>query len=110
MSSHTPSLRRTDSVSYRLSVASRVLAAVIGGYALAAAIELLLVLTLPFPQEPPFPQAAQAARLLIHAIHAAILLWVFHTRSATRAWAWLTGWTLVVYAACWMLIRQGGAA
>ncbi|THF62529.1 iron transporter [Pseudothauera rhizosphaerae] len=91
-------------VRYRLSVASRVLAAIVGGYALAAAIQLLL--TLVSPVEP----AAMGANLVIFAIHAAILLWVFHTRSATRAWVWPIGWTAVVYGVCWLLLRLGGAA
>lgn len=82
---------------YRLSVASRVLAAIVGGYLLAAAIRLLLTLI------SPVESAGMSAKLAIFAIHTAILLWAFHTRSATRAWVWLFVWTAVVYAACWML-------
>ncbi len=82
---------------YRLNVASRVMAAVVGGYALVAAIQLLLTLI------SPVAPAGMGARLVIYAIHIAILMWVFHTRSVTRAWAWLILWTLVVYAASWML-------
>ncbi|MBW7903096.1 MAG: iron transporter [Rhodocyclaceae bacterium] len=78
-------------------MASRVLAAVVGGYALATAIQLLLTLI------SPVAPAGMGARLVVYAIHAAILMWAFHTRSATRAWVWLTVWTLVVYAACWWL-------
>lgn len=84
-------------IRYRLSVASRVLAAMVGGYLLAAAIRLLL--TLVSPVEP----AGMGANLAIYAIHTAILLWAFHTRNATRAWVWLIAWTAVVYAACWLL-------
>ncbi|GLT01014.1 hypothetical protein GCM10007897_24050 [Sphingobium jiangsuense] len=97
----------TPAARYRLSVASRVAAAILGGYALAAAIKLLLTLTLPF--EPgPFNPPAMAAKLLIYAIHTAILLWAFHTRSVTRLWFWLIAWTGLVYLACWLVMRLGG--
>jgi len=89
---------------YRLSVASRVLAAIVGGYALTAAIKLLLILLAPV--EP----AGMFALLPIHAIHIMILMWAFHTRSTTRAWLWLFAWTAVVYVVCWLLIQKGGAA
>lgn len=97
-----PSL--SEPTRYRLSVVSRVLAAIVGGYALAVAIKLLL--TLQAPVEP----AGMFANLLIYAIHTGILMWAFHTHSATRAWVWLLGWTAVVYAVCWLLIQKGGAA
>lgn len=89
---------------YRLGIASRVLAAIVGGYLLAAAIQLLLTLV------SPVAPAGMGATLVIYAVHIGILLWAFHARSATRVWIWLVGWTVVVYALCWLLIRQGGAA
>lgn len=98
---------RSD-IRYRLSVTSRVLVAIVGGYALTAAIKLLLALTLPFSQDPPFPQATQGAELMSYAVHLGILLWVFHTRSATRAWFWLLVWTLVIYGISGWLIQRGG--
>jgi len=94
-------------IRYRLSVTCRVLAAIVGGYVLAAAIKLLLALTLPFSQEPPFPQATMGAELMSYAVHLGILLWVFHTRSATRAWFWLLAWTLIIYGISGWLIQQG---
>lgn len=89
---------------YRLGVASRVLAAIVGGYALAVAIKLLLTLTAPVAP------AGQFANLLIYAIHTGILMWAFHTSSVTRVWVWLLGWTAMVYVICWLLIQKGGAA
>lgn len=94
----------TAEIRYRFAVGSRVLAAVVGGYLLAAAVKLLL--TLVAPVEP----AGMFAGLLIYAIHVGILMWAFHTGSATRAWVWLLAWTTVVYAVCWLLIGKGGAA
>jgi len=38
-----------------------------------------------------------------------VVLWVFHTRSAARAWGWLLLWTALAALACWVLL-QGGAA
>lgn len=99
----------SETARHRLGVASRLLAAIVAGYVLAAAIRLLLVLTLPLSHEPPFNDATQGADVLIWGIHAAILLWVFHTATATRAWLWLIGWTAAVYGLCWLLIHVGGA-
>lgn len=86
---------------YRLGIASRVLAAIAGGYFLVPAIQLLLVLLL---------DDRTGAMLIIYAIHTGILMWTFHTRSATRAWVWLLGWTTMAYVICWLLIQKGGAA
>jgi hypothetical protein len=94
------------SVQYRLSVASRVLAAAVGGYALASACGTLLSLILPMQHA----QAAKAGTYLSFAVYAVILCWAFHTRSATRAWVWLAAWTAAVAMLCWWLLRQGGAA
>jgi len=93
--------RFSEVTRYRLAVASRVLAAIAGGYWLVPAVQLLLVLLL---------KDKTGAMLMIYAMHAGILLWVFHTRSATRAWMWLSVWTAATYAVCWLLIQKGGAA
>lgn len=87
----------TADIRYRCAVGARVLAAVVGGYLLAAALKLLLTLLAPI--EP----AGMFANLSIYAIHTGILLWVFHARSATRAWILLLLWTVLAYAACWLL-------
>ncbi len=94
------------SLRYRLAVTSRVLAAAVGGYALTAAIGTLLSLLIPMERA----QAVETGTFLSFAVYAAILCWVFHVRSATRAWAWLVAWTLAVSALCGWLLRHGGAA
>jgi hypothetical protein len=87
---------------YRLAVASRVLAAVIGGYALTSALTVLLALV--SPVSPP----KMAAQLVSFPLYLCLLLWIFHARSVARVWGWLVFWTLVAVALCWWTL-QGGA-
>lgn len=88
---------------YRLAVASRVLAAALGGYAVAAASTRLLSLTWPAPPS----QAVMWASMLSFVIWAVAVLWVFATRSAWRAWWGLSAATGLVVLAEWLL-RAGG--
>lgn len=68
--------------SYRLAVASRALAAIIGGYALTALATTALAIFLPLSRS----EASMTATLLSFVIYTCVVLWVFATRSATRAW------------------------
>lgn len=77
---------------YRWSVTSRVLAAVFGGYALTSAATVLLALVWPLPKA----QALLSATMLSFALYAVIVIWVFTTRTATRAWIGLIGATALV--------------
>ncbi|MDE1174266.1 MAG: DUF3649 domain-containing protein [Parvibaculaceae bacterium] len=72
------------------SIASRVLAAIFGGYALAFAFTAMLALLLPVSR----PNAAVAACLFGFIPYLLAILWVFSVRSATRAWAGLFTVTL----------------
>ncbi|WP_159910704.1 DUF3649 domain-containing protein [Pantoea sp. 18069] len=90
---------------YRLAVASRVLAAAFGGYALASAATVLLALVWPAPQS----QALLWASMLSFAIYSVAVIWVFMARTATRAWVGLVLVTAAVSALAWLL-RTGGAA
>lgn len=74
---------------YRLSVASRVLAALLGGYAVAALISAALTVLLLQTGMATRPQAVVWTSLLSFALYAAAAIWVFATHSATRAWALL---------------------
>jgi hypothetical protein len=80
---------------YRLSVTSRVLAAVIGGYALTSALTVLLALV--SPVSPP----KMAAQLVSFPLYLCLLLWIFHAKKVARVWGWLLFWTLVTVALCW---------
>jgi hypothetical protein len=87
----------------RLSVTSRVLAALFGAYALTSALTVLLALISPIA--PP----KMAAQLASFPLYLALVLWVFHARSVTRTWGWLVLWTLVTVGLCWWKM-QGGAS
>jgi hypothetical protein len=63
-------------------VASRILAAAIGGYMLTALAIATLAVYLPL--EP--AEASLTATMLSFAIYAGIVLWVFATHSAWRVW------------------------
>lgn len=65
-------------------VASRILAALFGGYGLAA-LSSLAALALPASR----PQAVLTGMLVSFLFYAAAVLWCFAARSAARAWAGL---------------------
>ncbi|CAO3401756.1 DUF3649 domain-containing protein [Azospirillum sp. 11R-A] len=65
-------------------LASRIVAALFGGYALAA-LGSVAALALPLSK----PQAVLTGMLASFAIYAAAVVWVFAARSALRAWAGL---------------------
>lgn len=67
-----------------LPLISRIVAAIGGGYALAALVSVA-VLALPVSR----PQAVIGGMLGSFAVYAAAVVWVFAVRSATRAWAGL---------------------
>ncbi|MCD9032524.1 DUF3649 domain-containing protein [Luteimonas sp. Y-2-2-4F] len=88
---------------YRLGVLSRSLAALLGGYALAASASMLLALALPMPRA----QATLTGILTGIALYAAAAVWAFAVRSAARAWLGIAA----PAAAMWLLARWlGGAA
>lgn len=86
-------------VASRLEVLSRVVAAVIGGYALSAATAICLALLLPMARA----EAVLAGTMLSFVIYVSAALWVFAAASATRAWiglvlsAALLGTSLLVF-------------
>jgi len=63
---------------------SRIVAALFGGYALAALFSVA-VLALPLSK----PQAVLTGMLASFAIYAGTVIWVFAVRSALKAWAGL---------------------
>lgn len=71
------------SSSYRLQVLSRIVAATLGGYALASGAMVLLTLLWPLPKG----QAVLASTMLSFVWYTLAVIWVFSTTSATRAWA-----------------------
>ncbi|KAB8058672.1 DUF3649 domain-containing protein [Janthinobacterium sp. FT14W] len=77
-----PRLRLSADAVYRLGVASRSVAAIVGGYVLAALVTMLLSVSLPMARS----EAVMTATLLSFAIYTCVVMWVFATRSALRAW------------------------
>ena len=81
------------------SIASRALAALVGGYALASAFTAFFSLALPLhPAE-----AVMTASLLGFLVHVAAAIVVFGAKSATRAWGWMLGPSLILAAWTWLL-------
>src|SRR5450830_1598292 len=70
---------------YCLDVTSRILAAIVGGYALSAVTTALLAVVLPMPRV----EAVITATLLSFVVFCCAVLWVFAARNAWRAWAGL---------------------
>lgn len=75
-------------------IASRTLAAVFGGYALAACATTALALWLPAAPA----TAVITGNLLSFLIYTVAVLWAFATRSATRAWLGILAPTLLLAA------------
>jgi len=96
----------SEGLRYRLGVAVRAVAAIGGGYAVAALATAVLALYLPTTRA----EAALTATLLAFVVYPCAVMWVFAARSAARAWLGL----LLPAAALGvlLLVRQGfgGAA
>lgn len=73
------------------AIASRVLAALLGGYALAALAASALALALPWLGLGTRAEGVQSASLLGFALYTGAAIWCFAARSALRAWLGLTG-------------------
>ncbi|MDQ0122396.1 small-conductance mechanosensitive channel [Pseudomonas lini] len=89
-------------VSYRMAVTSRVLAAVLGGYLVAALASVSLSLWLPMARA----EAVVIGMLTSFLAYLVAVLWCFACRSAWRAWLGLIVPSLVLAAlsglAYWM--------
>lgn len=78
-------------MAYRISVLSRTLAAVLGGYVSATLLGIVLSEALPGPRA----DTVTVAMMSSFAVHAATALWMFSVRTAGRAWiCLLITWTL----------------
>ncbi|MET0499572.1 MAG: iron transporter [Steroidobacteraceae bacterium] len=94
-----------DSIArYRLSVASRVAAAFIGGYLLTTLLTALLSYLLPGPRA----QALLIATLFSFAIYTGLVVWAFSVSTSTRAWRGMLVASCVSGAA--LLLVQHGLA
>ena len=76
------SRRRPQGARYRWSIAARAVAALFGGYALAA----LSVATFALLSSAPRAEAVAAATLPSFALHLTAAVWAFWASTATRSW------------------------
>lgn len=84
---------------------SRIVAALFGGYALAALVSVA-ALALPMSKS----QAVLTGMLASFVIYAGAVIWVFAVRSAWRAWAGLMTAALPLLLVAWPVWFQGAAA
>lgn len=90
---------------YRWMVASRVLAAVVGGYTLTSAATVLLALVWPLPQA----EAVAAATMLSFALYTVVILWVFAVKRLRTLWLGLIITTAFCAGLSWLLLPGGTA-
>ncbi|CAA0119571.1 hypothetical protein [Zhongshania aliphaticivorans] len=89
---------------YRWMVVSRVLAAVVGGYALASSAMVLLALLWPLPKA----EAVAASTMLSFLLYALIIIWIFTVKRLKTVWLGLIFSTAVCSGLSWLLLS--GAA
>lgn len=94
------------SSNYRLQVLSRIVAATVGGYALASAVTVLLTLLWPLPKG----QAVLATNMLGFVWYTIAVMWVFSTKSATRAWVGMVLPTALIALLSFLLIPAGAVS
>jgi len=81
-------------LNYRFNVASRSLAAVLGGYGMASALAAALAVWLPMGRA----DAVMTGQMLSFVVYACAVIWVFATRSTWRAWGGVLVITAVLLA------------
>lgn len=92
-------MKLNENVRYRLAVASRAIAAILGGYALAAVSTAVLSVVLPMPRV----DAVMTATLLSFTVYTCAAIWVFAARDALRAWLGIGVPTLLMGAGLFLL-------
>lgn len=97
-------MTQRPSIHYRLAVASRATAAVLGGYAVAALATGCLSLALVRWAGMVRAEAVVTATMLSFVWYVLAVIWVFVARSAVRAWAGLVVPGLV-FALGWLAMR-----
>lgn len=98
-------LQLTPAARHRWVVASRALAAILGGYGLAALSAAALAVFLPLSRA----DATLTGTMLSFLVYACAVVWVFAARTATRAWLGLLLPSAALGMALW-LHRITGAA
>ncbi|MFV0675142.1 DUF3649 domain-containing protein [Variovorax sp. tm] len=100
----------TAGVRHRLGVALRAVAAIAGGYGVAALSSVVLALCLPAAFGMARSEATMTGLLASFAVFALSVMWVFAARTAFRAWSGLAVAAAVLGALLLLLMRTTGAA
>ncbi|WP_137171919.1 DUF3649 domain-containing protein [Massilia sp. HP4] len=87
---------------YRGGVVARTVAAIAGGYVLTSIASSLIAIALPLPRA----DAVSIATLLSFVVYTCVILWVFATTSALRAWTGVVAASAVLGAALWIAGRM----
>lgn len=98
--------RGNAALMYRLGVASRTVAAIVGGYALSALAAAALALYLPTTRA----EAVLSGTMAAFVIYPGAVMWVFAARTAARAWLGLLLACLLPGALLALHFWGGGAA
>lgn len=96
----SPVKQMGSSLRYRCGIVARSIAAIVGGYGLAASTTALLALLLPLSRG----DAVITATLLSFIVYTCAVVWVFAVRTAWRAWLGL-GTAIIVTMAVMLLYR-----
>lgn len=86
---------------YRGGVAARAVAAIAGGYVLTSIASALIAIALPLPRA----DAVTIATLLSFVVYTCVILWVFATTSALRAWVGVVATSSILGAVLWIAGR-----
>lgn len=101
----------TSGLRYRLGVAARAIAAIFGGYGVAALSAAVLGLCLPVAFGMARSEATMTGTLSSFLVFALAVMWVFAARTALRAWSGLAIAAASLGALLLVLLRfTGGAA
>lgn len=98
-----PSPRRTIPLSYRLGVLSRLLAALLGGYAVCTLLSLSIVL---LDRAAPREEAIAAGNVPAFIAFAGCIIWAFVASTATRAWLGISLPAALLGLLVWRLLAQ----
>jgi hypothetical protein len=99
--------RQSVTAQYRLTVASRSVAAIVGAFILTSAFSIALALLMIRSGVMDRPHAVATTTLLSFAVWCGVVMWCFRTRSTARVWLNM----LFPSAACGLLawaLWQGG--
>lgn len=98
-------LRTSSEKYYRGAIASRAIAAIIGGYAMAAGCSAGLALVLARIGMPGV-EAVVAANMVAFLVYTVVALWAFRCASTLRVWQRIVSLALLLAIATWLL-EQG---